>query len=51
MEIVEHMIKTNQNRRWDLLENEAFIMVIITNNLLDRSIPLHAHHERHGWNA
>ena len=27
MEIVEHMIKTNQNRRWDLLENEAFMMV------------------------
>ena len=27
MEIVEHIIKTNQNRRWDLIENEAFIMV------------------------
>ena len=28
MDIVEHMIKTNQNRRWDLIENEAFMMVI-----------------------
>ena len=52
MEIVEHLIKTNQNKRWDLLENEAFIMVIILlMRIIGSCIHLYAFDERHRGNA
>ncbi len=27
MQLIEHLIKTSQSRKWNLLENEAFLQV------------------------
>ena len=29
--MIEHLLKTNHNRRWSVLENEGFITVSIDN--------------------